>query len=62
VVLGVTIGIKSILGGLFFLMGFVIAAIGGYASQAHMLKLKPFDNTYRKAKDSYEQDSDKDNS
>lgn len=58
-VLGVTIGINSMLGSFFFLIGFVIAAIGGYAAEAHMLKRKPFDNTYKKAKDSYKDDDTK---
>ncbi|MDB5990619.1 MAG: hypothetical protein JWQ10_2022 [Herbaspirillum sp.] len=56
VALGIMISIKSMLGGFFFLIGFIIAATGGYAAQAHMLKLKPFDKAYKKAKDSYEQD------
>ncbi|SAL58996.1 hypothetical protein AWB67_02793 [Caballeronia terrestris] len=36
------------------LVGLVIAAIGGFASRAHMLKIKPFDNSYKKARKSYE--------
>jgi len=40
------------------LIGIVFAAIGGYASQAHILKLKPFDNAYKKAKKSYEKKDD----
>lgn len=35
------------------LIGLVIAAIGGYSSRAAMLKIKPFDNSYKKARDSY---------
>lgn len=31
-----------------------IAAIGSYAEQAHVLRLKPFDNEYEKAKKTYE--------
>lgn len=53
VVIGVILGINSIIGCLFFLAGFPIAAIGGYASQAHTLRIKPFDNSYKKARDSY---------
>lgn len=40
-------------GGFLLLIGFGIAAVGGYTSRAHMLKIKPFDNTYKKARDSY---------
>jgi hypothetical protein len=40
-------------GGFLLLIGFVIAAVGGYASRAHLLKIKPFDNSYKKARDSY---------
>lgn len=35
------------------LVGFAFIAIGGYASQANTLKIKPFDNGYKKAKASY---------
>jgi len=42
VVLGIEIGIGSTLGCIFFLVGFLFAAVGGYSAQAHMLKLKPF--------------------
>jgi hypothetical protein len=41
-------------GGFLLLIGFGIAAVGGYASRAHMLKIKPFDNSYKKARKSYE--------
>jgi len=40
-------------GGFLLLLGFGIAAVGGYASRAHLLKIKPFDNSYKKARDSY---------
>lgn len=40
-------------GGFLLLIGFVIAAIGGYVSRAHLLKIRPFDNSYKKARDSY---------
>ncbi|HWW08181.1 hypothetical protein [Collimonas sp.] len=39
-------------------VGLAIAAIGGYSSQAHMLKIKPFDNAYKKAKKSYDKKDD----
>ena len=37
------------------LIGLVLMAIGGYASRAAMLNLKPFDNSYQKARKSYDQ-------
>ncbi|WP_448166905.1 hypothetical protein [Burkholderia ambifaria] len=36
-----------------FLSGFGMMALGGISSRAHMLKIKPFDNSYKKARDSY---------
>ena len=36
--------------------GLCIAAIGGYASQAHMLKIKPFGNNWRKIRKTYEKE------
>ncbi len=33
-------------------------ALGGISSRAHMLKIKPFDNSYKKARKSYEVKSD----
>ncbi|TDN69872.1 hypothetical protein [Paraburkholderia sp. BL10I2N1] len=59
------IGVATLFGGLalaifpgwlrlsLFLFGFAIMAVGGLASRAHMLKIKPFDNSYKKARDSY---------
>ncbi|MBR8144545.1 hypothetical protein KDW55_03495 [Burkholderia sp. AU19243] len=38
--------------------GLLLAAIGGYASRARMLKIKPFDNSYKKARKSYESKKD----
>ncbi|KHK59727.1 hypothetical protein PI86_07885 [Burkholderia sp. A9] len=43
----------SILGGIVLLAGFGTALVGGFTSRAAMLKIKPFDNSYRKARDSY---------
>lgn len=40
-------------GGFLLLLGFGVAAVGGCASRAHLLKIKPFDNSYKKARDSY---------
>ena len=45
-------------GGFLFLFGLGVAAVGGYASRAHMLHIKPFDNSYKKARKSYEKDDD----
>lgn len=51
----------SVWSGLVLLAGLGIAAVGGYASQAHMLKIKPFDNGHKKARGSYKaDDSDED--
>ncbi|AET91687.1 hypothetical protein BYI23_B010800 [Burkholderia sp. YI23] len=41
-------------GGFMLILGLGVAALGGYASRAHMLKIKPFDNSYKKARKSYE--------
>lgn len=38
------------------MISIVIAAIGAYSEKANTLRLKPFDNAYRKAKDSYGED------
>lgn len=37
-----------------FLLGFGLMALGGFSSRAHMLHIKPFDNSYEKARKSYE--------
>lgn len=39
-------------------VGLFFAAVGGYSSQARMLGLKPFDNSYRKARESYKDNDD----
>ncbi|CAB3802174.1 hypothetical protein LMG28688_05522 [Paraburkholderia caffeinitolerans] len=36
------------------LLGFGVAAVGGMCSRARMLHIKPFDNSYKKARKSYE--------
>ncbi|MCF2132963.1 MULTISPECIES: hypothetical protein [Mycetohabitans] len=33
--------------------GLFLAAVGGYSSRAHMLRIKPFDNSFKKARESY---------
>lgn len=35
------------------LLGFGVAAVGGATCRARMLRIKPFDNSYKKARDSY---------
>lgn len=51
----------SIWGGMLALIGLGIAAVAGFASRAAMLKIKPFDNSYKKARDSYKgKDSEED--
>ena len=42
-----------------FFIGFVTMLIGGFTSRAHTLKIKPFDNSYKKARKSYEVADDK---
>lgn len=44
-------------GGWLLILGFGLAALGGLASEAHMLGIKPFDNEYKKARKTYEQES-----
>ena len=36
-----------------FFVGFGLMALGGFASRAHMLHIKPFDNSYKRARASY---------
>ena len=38
--------------------GIVIASIGAYAEKANALKLKPFDSTFKQARDSYDREKD----
>ena len=45
-------------GGLILLFGFAIALVGGFTSRAHLLRIKPFDNSYKKARKSYETKED----
>ncbi|WP_155630462.1 hypothetical protein [Burkholderia territorii] len=46
---------------LLIVFGLPISAIGGYASRAKALGLKPFDKSYRKARDSYKTRDDEEN-
>ncbi|MEQ5844057.1 hypothetical protein N0A02_31850 [Paraburkholderia acidicola] len=59
VVGSVSVGLDSLALKIVFIAGVAIAAIGGYASQAHMLRIKPFDNSYKKARASYKSEEDK---
>ncbi|WDR86096.1 hypothetical protein [Burkholderia ambifaria] len=49
-------------GGFLLLLGLGIAAVGGYASRAHLLHIKPFDKSYKKARESYKQKDEEDES
>jgi len=40
------------------LSGFAIALVGGMTSRAKLLHIKPFENSYKKARKSYETKSD----
>jgi len=44
----------SIWSALFALFGFGLAAVGGICSRARLAHIKPFDNSYKKARKSYE--------
>jgi hypothetical protein len=44
----------SLWGGLLLILGFGVALVGGMTSRAALLKIKPFDNSYKKARKSYE--------
>lgn len=44
--------------GFAFLLGFAVMTVGGLSSRAHMLKINPFDNSYKKARKSYEMKDD----
>lgn len=43
---------------LIFTLGLFLAAIAGYSSRAAMLKIKPFDNLYHKARKNYKEKGD----
>ncbi|MGU7785349.1 hypothetical protein [Burkholderia sp. PU8-34] len=51
-------GPSSILSALMVCLGFGVAALGGMTSRARILKIKPFDNSYNKARKSYESTED----
>jgi hypothetical protein len=41
------------------LAGFGLVAVGGLSCRARLLKIKPFDNSYKKARDTYKAKDDK---
>jgi hypothetical protein len=48
-------------GGFLLLLGLGLAAVGGFASRANLLHIKPFGNGYREARKSYEVTDDDQN-
>ncbi|WP_081057589.1 hypothetical protein [Burkholderia diffusa] len=46
---------------LLIIFGLPISAVGGYTSRAKALGLKPFDKSYRKARDSYKTKDEEEN-
>jgi hypothetical protein len=46
----------SIFSMLLALLGFALMAIGGISSRARILNIKPFDNSYRNSRKTYEND------
>jgi fatty-acid desaturase len=51
--------VKSpIVWGILFLLGITLMAFGGFASWANTIGLKPFDNSYKKARKTYETDDE----
>lgn len=70
IALAVSVGIILMLASLYFLtnknirilgasIGLALAAFGGYGARAKTIGLRPFDNSYMKAKDSYKEDDGK---
>lgn len=56
IVVGIGIGVVSFIwcrSIILMSVGLGVAAIGGYASKAHQLNIKPFDNSYERARESY---------
>ncbi|MFM0023197.1 hypothetical protein [Paraburkholderia azotifigens] len=51
----------SLWSGLLLMIGFGIALVGGMTSRAALYKIKPFDNSYKKARDSYKVKDDENN-
>ena len=45
---------------IFLLVGFLLVIVGGMTSRAKLLHIKPFDNSYEKARKSYETKDDED--
>lgn len=57
-VLALNCNMPSVLAKISLLVGFGIALVGGMTSRAALFKIKPFDNSYKKARDSYKTKSD----
>ncbi|VVE21705.1 hypothetical protein PCE31106_03163 [Pandoraea cepalis] len=51
----------SIWSGALLLVGLGIAAVGGMTSRAALLRIKPFDSSNKKARDSYKSKDDEEN-
>ena len=65
IIVGVAIAVMAlycnmplVLAKISLLVGFGIALVGGMASRAVLLKIKPFDSSYKKARKSYESEKD----
>lgn len=61
-IVGIAIGIAGLKYDrslLIAVIGLLIAGVGGYTSRAHMLGIRPFDNSYKKARESYKTEDDK---
>lgn len=46
VILAIKVDLPIILARVFFFVGFAIALVGGMASRAKLLRIRPFDNRY----------------
>lgn len=56
-VLALYCNMPPVLAKISLLVGFGIALVGGMTSRAALLKIKPFDNSYKNARKSYESES-----
>ncbi|WP_027818596.1 hypothetical protein [Paraburkholderia bannensis] len=57
--IALTSNIPNIWARILLLLGFLFVIVGGMASRAKLLHIKPFDNSYKKARKSYETKDDK---
>ena len=71
VALALTVGLLTMIGSLYFFkdqslrifgasIGLMLVSLGGYSARAKTLGLKPFDNSYKKNRESYEKNDSKD--